>query len=102
MNAFVMVLAPTFPALLLFPGTPVLGQAKSTPADEASAYLTLQPHPGETLYYIGFRTMVISAPDLDRSVVSPSGSEASFKIVGKHPRRPEDDDVRSDRRPVPG
>ena len=76
-----LMLASTFPVLLLCAGTRALGQTKPAAEDVASAYFTLQPHPGEILYYIGFRTMVISAPGLNRSVVSPTGSEAIFKIL---------------------
>jgi hypothetical protein len=69
-------------SILLFPSaTHIFGQTKPATGDKASPYFTLQPHPGETLYYIGFRTVVISAPGLDHSVVSPSGSEAIFKIL---------------------
>jgi hypothetical protein len=81
MKAVIMMLASASPLLLLLAGTRAFGQIKPAPPDAPSAYFTLQPHPGEMLYYIGFRTMVISAPGLDRSVVSPSGSEASFKIL---------------------
>jgi hypothetical protein len=81
MKAFVVMLATVSPALLLRAGTPAFGQTQPVSADEKSAYFTMQPNPGEILYYIGFRTMVISAPALDRSVVSPSGSEASFTIL---------------------
>jgi hypothetical protein len=81
MKVSVIMLVSAFLVLLLCVGTHAFGQAKPAAEPEASAYFTLQPHPGETLYYIGFRTMVISAAGLDRSVVSPSGSEASFKIL---------------------
>jgi hypothetical protein len=76
-NLPLSLLASTLPALL-YAGS---GQAQPARPAEPSAYFTLQPHPGDVLYYIGFRTIVISAPGLDRSVVSPSGSEATFKIL---------------------
>jgi hypothetical protein len=70
-----------FSVLLFSTGNIISGQSKPAAEDKASAYFTLQPHAGEILYYIGFRTVAISAPGLDRSVVSPSGSEASFTIL---------------------
>jgi hypothetical protein len=73
--------ASTSALVLLCAGTGAFGQTKPVSGEPASVYFTLQPHPGEDLYYIGFRTMVISAAGLDRSVVSPSGSEASFRIL---------------------
>jgi hypothetical protein len=81
MKTHATVLAAAFPVLLLAAGTAAAGESEPSPGNGASPYFTLEPHPGETLYYIGFRTMVISAPGLDRSVVSPSGSEASFRIL---------------------
>ena len=81
MKVSVIMLVSAFLVLVLCAGTHAFGQTKAAAEDEASAYFTLQPHPEEMLYYIGFRTMVISASGLDRSVVSPSGSEASFKIL---------------------
>lgn len=76
-----IMLGSAFPALVLGAGAGGSSDIKPKHENEASAYFTVQPHPGEVLYYIGFRTIVISAPGLDRSVVSPSGSEASFKIL---------------------
>src|SRR5271156_4373648 len=81
MKVSVIMLVSAFPVLALCGGTHAFGQTKPAAEDEASAYFTLQPHPGEILYYIGFRTMVISAPGLDRSIVDPSGSDANFKIL---------------------
>lgn len=63
------------------PGTRSFGQTKRAAEAEASPYFRLQPHPGDTLYYIGFRTMVLSVPGLDHSNVSPSGNDAIFKIL---------------------
>lgn len=81
MKAFVTMLASAFPVLLLDAATTrALGQTLAS-AGGTPPYFTLQPRAGDTLYYIGFRTMVISAPGLDRSVVSSSGSEASFRIL---------------------
>jgi hypothetical protein len=81
MKISMIILASAFSVLLFSAGNIISGQTKPSAEGKASAYFTLQPHPGEILYYIGFRTVVISAPGLDRSVVSPSGSEAIFKIL---------------------
>jgi hypothetical protein len=81
MRALVTVFASSFSLLALCPGTRALCQAAPSAGNGTSAYFTLQPHAGEILYYIGFRTMVISAPGLDSSIVSSSGSEASFTIL---------------------
>jgi hypothetical protein len=81
MRISVIMVVSMFSILLFSPGNIVFGHSKPATDDKASAYFTVQPHPGEILYYIGFRTVVISAPGLDRSVVSPSGSEANFTIL---------------------
>lgn len=81
MRVAVIIFLSTFQFLLLPLGTHSLGQNKSGVEDATSPYFTLQPHPGDTLYYIGFRTIALSAPGLDGSVVSPSGSDANFKIL---------------------
>jgi hypothetical protein len=69
------------PFLMLFPEGHSYGQTNRRVETEASPYFTLQPRAGDTLYYIGFRTIVLSAPGLDHSNVSPSGSDANFKIL---------------------
>jgi hypothetical protein len=81
MKISAIILVSVLSILLLPSVTHTFGQTKPPAEDKASPYFTLQPHPGETLYYIGFRTVVISAPGLDHSVVSPSGSEAIFNIL---------------------
>jgi hypothetical protein len=81
MKISMMILASAFSVLLFSTGNIISGQSKPAAEEKAPAYFTLQPHPGEILYYIGFRTVAISAPGLDHSVVSPSGSEAIFTIL---------------------
>ena len=81
MKVSVLMLVSAFPALLLCAATHSFGQTKAAAGDGVSPYFTVQPHPGDTLYYIGFRTMVLSAPGLDHSIVDPSGSDADFKIL---------------------
>jgi hypothetical protein len=76
-----IIFASAFSILLFSTRNVISGQTKPSAEDKASVYFTVRPHPGEILYYIGFRTVVISAPGLDHSDVSSSGSEASFTIL---------------------
>jgi hypothetical protein len=81
MKTYNSTLARAVLVLALSPGTHAFCQTKPAAANAVSPYFTVQPHPGDKLYYIGFRTVAISAPGLDRSLVDSSGSEAEMEVL---------------------
>jgi hypothetical protein len=81
MKIFTNTLATAFLVLAFSPWTQVSAQTKSIASNAVSPYFTVQPHPGDKLYYIVFRTVALSAPGLDRSLVDSTGGESEMEVL---------------------
>ena len=85
MKTFISTIAQVLFVLALYTQTLAHAQTKDTGSSAVSPYFTVQPHPGEKLYYLSFRTVAMSAPVLDRSLADSTGGESEIEVLRRAP-----------------